>query len=202
MNILQSLIPVALALGSLACHAASGSEYEGHYESACENVADGLYTRDILDVSAPKGKLIPVRYTKGMYATEQCLAEDLFGLLELPAGSWRIDGRLKMDGKFVHRISINLPAGPLKVVRANPLHVKETEDRWLIVTRDGETLPIEKEVAPSIDADLRWLSGEQLYVGDPESPKDGIYPTALSMSTPLHRMSVPSYARITKKETP
>ena len=202
MNILQSLIPVALALGSLACHAASGSEYEGHYESACENVADGLYTRDVMDVSAPKGKAIPVRYTKAMYAADGCAAADLMGLLELPAGTWRIDGQAKQGDLVVHRISINLPAGQLRVTQAHPDHVQEREDRWVIITRKGDPVPIEKEVAPSIDADLRALSGELLYVGDMESPKDGIYPTVLNMNSPLTKLRVPSYISLPKKAQP
>jgi hypothetical protein len=199
MITLKSLIPVALALGGLTCQAATGSEYEGHFESECENVADGLYTRDVMDVSAPKGKAIPVRYTKAMYAAEGCAAADLMGLLELPPGTWRIDGQAKLGDKVVHRISINLPAGQLKVTQAHPDHVREQDDRWVIITRKGEPVPIEKEVAPSIDADLRSLSGDLLYVGDMEAPKDGIYPTALNMNSPLTRLRVPSYVSLPKK---
>jgi hypothetical protein len=184
-----ALLPLASA-GAWAA-----ASFEGHYESDCAKIADEFFTRDVMRVG-PGTKTLKVRYAKAMYGADGCKPADLLGLLELPEGTWKLEGQQDLGGRSVQRVAVVIPQGTLQVTHARPGHVEETSHAWLIKTYTGEKVTVEKEGAMSSDLDLRWLSPEGLlHVGQPMAPrgKDG-YLTELDLDNPLRKLATPSYA--------
>lgn len=182
-----------LPLGPGAAWAAVS--FEGHYESGCTKIADEFFTRDVMTVG-PGTPSAKVRYAKAMYGADGCQTADLLGLLELPEGTWKLQGAFDLGGKSVRRVSVLIPQGTLRVTHARSGHVEETSHAWLIKTYTGEKVTVEKDGAMSSDLDLRWLSPEGLlHVGQPMSPRgtDG-YLTELDLDNPLRKLAIPSYA--------
>ena len=172
----------------------SGSPYEGHYEGDCFEVHPELFTRDVMGV-APGVRSHRVRYAKAMYDTPGCPADRLLGLLELPEGTWKLERKREQDGKQVDLVSVVLPRGEIRISHARPGRIEETPETWLIITRSGEKVTVEKEAAMSSDLDLRWLSPEGLlYTGAASGPRgdDGFF-VQLDMDNPLKRLAIPSY---------
>lgn len=190
----------AMATGSVlaqtsAPSAEAASPYEGHYEGECFEVNPNLFTRDMMDVG-PGTRNHKVRYAKALYDTEGCPANRLLGLLELPEGTWKLDKKRVQDGKTVDLVSVVLPRGEIRITRAMPGRIEQTPETWLIVTRTGEKVTVEKEAAMSSDLDLRWLSPDGLlYTGAATGPRgaDG-YLQQLDTDNPLKRMAIPSHA--------
>jgi hypothetical protein len=191
LSLLLACCLVPLAHGGEA----AGSTLEGHYESECTKIAEEFYTRDVIDVG-PGSRTLKVRYAKAMYGVEGCKAADLLGLLELPDGSWKLEGEQRIDGRAVQRVAVVIPAGQLRVTYARAGHVEESTAGWHIKTLSGEKVTVEKEGAMSSELDLRWLSPEGiLYLGQQASPRgtDG-YLTQLDLDNPLRKLAIPSYA--------
>jgi hypothetical protein len=198
---LQSLIAaacLAVALPSLGQGASPRTDappsYEGHYEGDCFEVNPELFTRDMMDV-APGDRSHRVRYAKAMYDTPGCPADRLLGLLELPEGTWKLEKKREQDGKVVDLVSVVLPRGEIRITHAKPGRIEQTPEAWLIITRSGDKVTVEKEAAMSSDLDLRWLSPDGLlYTGAAMGPRgaDG-YLLQLDTDNPLRRMAVPSF---------
>jgi hypothetical protein len=198
---LQSLIAaacLALALPTMGQAVSSRTEtpspYEGHYEGDCFEVNPELFTRDVMDV-APGSRAHRVRYAKAMYDTPGCPADRLLGLLELPEGTWKLEKKREQEGKLVDLVSVVLPRGEIRITHAMPGRIEQTPEAWLIITRSGDKVTVEKEAAMSSDLDLRWLSPDGLlHTGAATGPRgaDGFL-LKLDTENPLKRLAIPSF---------
>lgn len=183
---IHRLVTSIVVAGCLALpvHASAGKKprvapapYNGQFVSGCDNVAEGLYTRDLMTLKQ-FDEQINATYDKAFYVADGCKDKALLVTLRLPPVTWKLEGRTQIQGKPVDQVAIHLRGGMIKATIAQTDKVTETEDTLLLKVGD-EDVPISKMAERSVDRDLRQLIKNQLRLGDPESMGADGYPQSL-----------------------
>lgn len=151
--------------------------YNGQFVSGCDNVADGLYTRDQMTLKQ-YDEQVNATYDKAFYVADGCKDNSLLVTLRLPPVTWKLEGRTRIQGKPVDKVAIHLRGGMIKATIAQTDKVTETEDTLVLKVGDEE-VPINKMAERSVDRDLRQLIKNQLRLGDPETMGADGYPQSL-----------------------
>ncbi len=188
---LVSTIVVAGCM-ALPLHAPAGQKprvapgpYNGQFVSGCDNLADGLYTRDLMTLKQ-EGKRVDAKYDKVFYTADDCNTGSWLATMHLPPVTWTIDGSVRINGQAVDRITSYTPAGEIAVTPAREDLVKETPTTWQLAV-GGAFLPIEKKTEELTLKDLRQLRKNRLLLGDPDPMGPDGYPAALLHNHPLDR---------------
>lgn len=159
--------------------------YNGLFVSGCDNIAEGLYTRDLMTLKQ-KGKQVDAKYDKAFYTADGCSREALLVTMHLPAVTWTIEDKVKIDGEAVDRITSSTAAGEITVTAGQADKVKETPTDWLL-TIGTEQLPIQKKTEALVQKDLRQVRQNRLLLGDPDPLGPDGYPEALLRNHPYER---------------
>lgn len=169
---------------ALPLHASAGKKprvtqgpYNGLFVSGCDNIAEGLYTRDLMTLEQ-HDEQVNATYDKAFYVTDDCKDKSLLVTLRLPPVTWKLEGQTQIKGKPVDRVTVHLRGGMIKATVAQTDKVTETEDTVILKVGD-EDVPINKMAERSVDRDLRQLINNQLRLGDPESLDAAGYPQSL-----------------------
>ncbi len=191
INRLVTTIVVAGCL-ALPLHASAGKKprvapgpYNGQFVSGCDNLAEGLYTRDLMTLQQ-EGKRVDAKYDKVFYTADGCNTEAWLATMHLPPVTWTIEGSVKIEGQAVDRITSYTPAGEITVTAGKADLVKETPTAWLL-TVGAELLPIDKKTPELTQKDLRQLRKNRLLLGDPDPLGPDGYPAALLHNHPMDR---------------
>lgn len=177
---------------ALPMHASAGKNprvapapYNGQFVSGCDNLAEGLYTRDVMTLQQ-EGKRVDAKYDKVFYTADGCDTEAWLATMHLPPVTWTIEGSVKIKGQAVDRITSYTPAGEITVTPGKADLVKETPTAWLL-TVGAELLPIDKKTPELTQKDLRQLRKNRLLLGDPDPLGPDGYPAALLHNHPMDR---------------
>ena len=191
---IHRLVTTIVVAGCLALplHASAGKKprvtpgpYNGLFVSGCDNIAEGLYTRDLMTLKQ-KGKQVDAKYDKAFYTADGCSHGAWLVTMHLPAVTWTIEDTVKIDGEAVDRITSNTAAGEITVTAGQADKVKETPTDWLL-TIGTEQLPIQKKTEALIQKDLRQVRQNRLLLGDPDPLGPDGYPEALLRNHPYER---------------
>jgi len=183
---IHRLVTTIVVAGCLALplHASAGKKprvtpgpYNGLFVSGCDNIAEGLYTRDLMSLKQYDAQ-INATYDKAFYVADDCKDKSLLVTLRLPPVTWKLEGQTQIEGKPVDQVAIHLRGGMIKATIAQTDKVTETEDMLVLKVGD-EDVPISKMAERSVDRDLRQLIKNQLRLGDPEAMGADGYPQSL-----------------------
>jgi len=169
-----------------ATHPARQAAYAGQFSSECDQMADGLYTRDIVELQPLSPKRIQAKYHKAIFTTPSCDLASRLGTLHLPVALWELEGPVKAT-PGADRVTVHMPEGKITATVDQPEKMKETEQNW-VLTIGNEQVPIDKASTAMQERDLRLLEGEVLYFGDPGSPDAQSYPQEALRNHPLTRI--------------
>lgn len=151
--------------------------YNGLFVSGCDNIAEGLYTRDLMTLKQ-HDEQIDATYDKAFYLADGCNVKTLLATMRLPPVTWKLEGQTQIQGETVDKVAVHLRGGMIKVTIAQADKVTETED--LVTLKVGtEDVPISKVAERFVDRDLRQLIKNRLRLGDPESLNANGYPQSL-----------------------
>lgn len=168
-----------------ATHRGAQPAYVGRFTSECDQMADGLYTQDIVELTPLAPQRIEAKYHKAIFTTPACEVASRLGTLHLPVATWQLDGPIKAT-PGADRVTVQMPAGLITATVDQPDKMKETEQSWVLTIGD-EQVPIDKTSAAMQERDLRLLEGDVLYFGDPGSPDAQNYPQEALRNHPLTR---------------
>jgi len=183
---IHRLVTTIVVAGCLALplHASAGKKprvtpgpYNGLFVSGCDNIAEGLYTRDLMTLKQ-HDEQIDATYDKAFYLADGCKPETLLVTLRLPPVTWKLEGQTHIQGKSVDKVAVHLKSGTIKVTIAQADKATETDDTLILKVGD-EDVPISKRAEGAVDRDLRQLIKNQLRLGDPESMGADGYPRSL-----------------------
>lgn len=159
--------------------------YVGRFSSECDEMAVGLYTRDIVELAPLAPQRIEAKYHKAIFTTPTCEATSRLGTLHLPVAIWQIDGPVKAT-PGADRVTVHMPEGLITATVDQPDKMKETDQSW-VLTIGREQVPIDKLSAATQERDIRLLEGDVLFFGDPGSPDAENYPQEALRNHPLKR---------------
>lgn len=178
--------PIAQAKPATKASKSKVSAYSGRFESGCDKMAEGMYTRDQMDLR-PSGPQVLASYHKAFYDQADCPAAALMATLHLPPATWTFDGQAVVEGQRVDRVTVSLTEGLITATAGDRAdRLRETDDSWVLVLGQ-EPVPISKQSPASNDKDLRSLVKGRLLIGDPDSAGADGYPRALMKNHPLIR---------------
>jgi len=170
--------------------AAAASRYQGQFIAPCQQIAEGLYAQDLIELW-PSGTQVNASYHKGMFSDANCQKSSLMVILHLPAVTWELDGNTVIDGVKADTVTVTLRAGPITASVIQEDAVRQDMEQ-IVIKAGAEELPINRQAEGSIDKDIRLLRQDSLHFGDPEHTDAKGYPKALLQPPFTRNLTPPS----------
>ena len=189
-----SVVPVAPVAASGPAPAYM-ARYRGRFASGCEQLNEGLFSIDSVELSPAAGPVVNAQYRKALYASPRCSAAALLVTLSLPPATWTFDGQASVNGKTVERVTVNGQAGKISGQIAQPSKVDESADRFTVAFGQTGIIPIGKGMDAAHHKGLRLLEKGRLYQGNDEPLGADGYPAQLNMSGPYPAQKAPKARR-------